>query len=98
VLFRSELTRAALALAGDLCGGRLAVLHEGGYSHTYVPLCTLAVIEALAAVTSPWPDPALPRLLGARTRHEVGLDAERAIQAVLLTQCAYWSLTSAAGA
>ena len=36
------------ALADDLCGGRLAVIHEGGYAEAYVPFCGLAVVEALS--------------------------------------------------
>lgn len=86
------MARVALDLADECCGGRLVVVHEGGYSQTYVPACTLAVIEALAGVAAPWPDPALSRLLIARTRREVGLDAERAITAALDAQRAYWSL------
>ncbi len=85
-----ELTEAALALADECCGGRLVVIHEGGYSQIYVPACTLAVIEALAAAPTPWPDPALIRLLGVRTRREVGLDAERAIAAALAVQREFW--------
>lgn len=87
-----ELARAALALAEACCGGRLVVVHEGGYSQTYVPPCTLAVIETLAGVATPWPDPAMARLGGARTRREVGLDAERAIAEALGVQRRYWQL------
>jgi acetoin utilization deacetylase AcuC-like enzyme len=87
-----SMTETALALADECCGGRLVIVHEGGYSQTYVPVCTLAVIETLAGVTEPWPDPALNRLRQARTSREVGLDAERAIAAVLDTQRAFWSL------
>jgi acetoin utilization deacetylase AcuC-like enzyme len=87
-----EMTAFALTLADECCGGRLVVVHEGGYSQTYVPPCTLAVIEALAGVETPWPDPALPRLLQARTRREVGLDAERAIGEALAVQGRYWQL------
>jgi acetoin utilization deacetylase AcuC-like enzyme len=86
------MTDVALALADECCGGRLVVAHEGGYSQTYVPPCTLAVIEALAGVAVPWPDPALTRLLQARTRREVGLDAEQTLNGVLATQRQYWSL------
>jgi acetoin utilization deacetylase AcuC-like enzyme len=87
-----ELTEVAESLADEHCDGRLLIVHEGGYSQTYVPACTLAVIEALADVDTPWPDPALTRLLNARTRHEVGLDAERAIEAAIATQREFWKL------
>ena len=86
------MARVALALADECCGGRLVVVHEGGYSQTYVPACTLAVIEELVGVAAPWPDPAISRLRTARTGREVGLDAERAISTVQERQRAYWSL------
>ncbi|HEY8601973.1 MAG TPA: class II histone deacetylase [Thermomicrobiales bacterium] len=87
-----ELTEAVLALADDCCGGRLVVVHEGGYSQTYVPACTLAIVEAMAAVAEPWTDPALSRLLRTRTRREVGLDAEQAIASAIAVQRTYWTL------
>jgi acetoin utilization deacetylase AcuC-like enzyme len=85
------MTRFALDLADECCGGRLVVIHEGGYSQTYVPACTLAVIETLAGVSAPWPDPAVARLRTARTAREVGLDAERALAAVIDRQRIYWT-------
>lgn len=87
-----ELTTVALALADECCGGRLVVAHEGGYSPTYVPPCTLAVIEELAGIATPWPDPALARLQRARSHREVGLDAERALAEALDAQREFWSL------
>lgn len=87
-----EMTEVAEILADACCDGRLVIVHEGGYSQTYVPACTLAVVEALADVDAPWPDPALTRLLRARTRSEVGLDAERAIRAALAAQRDFWRL------
>ncbi|MGN6811967.1 MAG: class II histone deacetylase [Thermomicrobiales bacterium] len=85
-----DLAHTARLLANEVCDGRLAIIHEGGFSHSYVPYCTLAVIEELAGVTAPFRDPALPRLLKSRTRREVGLDAERAIAAALAAQRPYW--------
>ena len=87
-----ELTHAVKGLAAELCGGRLVVLHEGGYSQTYVPFCTLAVVEELAGVTDPYPDPAMARLGVARTRREVGLDGARALDEVVAAQRRYWRL------
>lgn len=87
-----NLAAAALTLADECCGGRLVVAHEGGYSPTYVPPCTLAVIEELAGVTSPWLDPALARLQRARSNREVGLDAEQALAEVVAAQHTFWSL------
>jgi acetoin utilization deacetylase AcuC-like enzyme len=52
------MTARMTAAAASLCGSRLVLCHEGGYSSTYVPYCGLAVIESLAgvrtAVVDPW--------------------------------------------
>jgi acetoin utilization deacetylase AcuC-like enzyme len=45
-----ELTRMMLDAADRLCGGRLVVEHEGGYSEELVPFCALAIVEALSGV------------------------------------------------
>lgn len=42
------LTRHAMELADRHCGGRLAVVHEGGYAEAAVPFCGHAVVETLA--------------------------------------------------
>lgn len=42
------LTRKLMMAADDLCGGRIAMTHEGGYSRAYAPFCGLAVMETLA--------------------------------------------------
>jgi acetoin utilization deacetylase AcuC-like enzyme len=44
------LTDRAVALAGELCGGRLVGVLEGGYSLLHVPLANLAILEGLAGV------------------------------------------------
>jgi acetoin utilization deacetylase AcuC-like enzyme len=42
-----QMTELLLEAAGRLCEGRLLLIHEGGYSETYVPFCGVAVLEAL---------------------------------------------------
>ena len=37
-----------LAVADDVCQGRLISVQEGGYSHVYAPFCWLAVVETIA--------------------------------------------------
>ncbi|GHA88788.1 class II histone deacetylase [Modicisalibacter luteus] len=44
----AEMTAQVQALADRLCQGRLVMIHEGGYSEGYVPLCGHAVIATLA--------------------------------------------------
>src|SRR3954463_14665473 len=54
----AALTDRVLAAAADLCGGRVVLCHEGGYSSGYVPYCGLAIVERLAdratGVVDPW--------------------------------------------
>jgi acetoin utilization deacetylase AcuC-like enzyme len=47
--FRALADRA-VALAGELCGGRLVATLEGGYSLLHVPLANLAILEGLAGL------------------------------------------------
>jgi acetoin utilization deacetylase AcuC-like enzyme len=51
-----ELTTRMMEAADRLCGGRLLLCHEGGYSPAYAPWCGLAVMETLAGLP-PTPDP-----------------------------------------
>ena len=51
-----EMTRELMAIAGEICGGKIVMTHEGGYSPTYVPFCGLAVIETLAGATTDMKD------------------------------------------
>ncbi|HYI20300.1 MAG TPA: histone deacetylase [Solirubrobacteraceae bacterium] len=49
------LTDRVVALADEVCGGRLVVMLEGGYSLMHLPLCNLAILEGLAGL-----DPIFP--------------------------------------
>ncbi|MEI3865716.1 class II histone deacetylase [Microbacterium sp. CCNWLW134] len=42
-----EFTRRMMMLADELCGGRLVVAQEGGYSPLHSPFCGTAVVHAL---------------------------------------------------
>lgn len=42
-----DLTRRVIELAEELCGGRLVIAQEGGYSPLYTPICGAAVVAAL---------------------------------------------------
>ena len=61
MLASAETFRAMTALvksaAETLCGGRLVLAHEGGYSEVYVPFCGHAAIAELAASAITAPDP-----------------------------------------
>ena len=47
-----RLTRAMMEVASEVCQGRLAMTHEGGYSVPLVPFCGLAVMEELSGTTT----------------------------------------------
>ncbi len=51
------LTARVMAAADQLCGGRLVLVHEGGYSEVHVPFCGHAVLEELSGSTRHVPDP-----------------------------------------
>ncbi|MBC6462336.1 class II histone deacetylase [Actinomadura sp. HBU206391] len=57
------LTLRLMEVAEEVCDGRIAMSHEGGYSPVYVPFCGLAVMEALAG-EEPFTDPFLPVVSG----------------------------------
>ena len=52
-----EMTRLVKRTADALCGGRLVVVHEGGYAESAVPFCGLAIIETLSGVRTEVVDP-----------------------------------------
>lgn len=54
------MARMTLDLADEICGGRVVMLHEGGYSTAYVPNCGLAVLEEMAGMRTACADPFLP--------------------------------------
>ncbi|PQV56443.1 acetoin utilization deacetylase AcuC-like enzyme [Defluviimonas denitrificans] len=51
------MTRKMMQVAEDLCDGKLILVHEGGYSETYVPFCGHAVIEEMSGTAIRVPDP-----------------------------------------
>jgi acetoin utilization deacetylase AcuC-like enzyme len=52
-----QMTRQLMQAADALCGGRLVLVHEGGYSEVYVPFCGHAVLEELSGAPVTAPDP-----------------------------------------
>ncbi len=53
------LMQQTMILADDVCGGRVMVAHEGGYSEAYVPFCGHALMEALSGQSTKVVDPVL---------------------------------------
>ncbi len=52
-----EMAERLVALAGEVCGGKIVFSHEGGYSPVHVPFCGLAVLEALTGRDTGVADP-----------------------------------------
>jgi acetoin utilization deacetylase AcuC-like enzyme len=52
----ADLTRRLMDAADRHCGGRLVMIHEGGYSDQYTPYCGLRIVETLSGLTSPVDD------------------------------------------
>ena len=57
------LTQRLMQAADDLCGGRLVMVHEGGYSEAYVPFCGHSIMETLSGETTEVVDPFLDFIL-----------------------------------
>jgi acetoin utilization deacetylase AcuC-like enzyme len=76
------MARATKLLAEELCDGRVVAFLEGGYSLDHLPLCTLAIVEALAGLTPSWErDPLeldVPVVLGDDARRAVDAAARAA--------------------
>ena len=54
----------AKSAAGELCEGKVAMTHEGGYSPAHVPFFGLDVIEELSGINTGVEDPFQPSLSG----------------------------------
>ncbi|WP_164155417.1 class II histone deacetylase [Sandarakinorhabdus rubra] len=52
-----SISRQLMAVADEVCTGRLVFSHEGGYNPWYVPFCGVAVMEALCGSNNVIEDP-----------------------------------------
>jgi acetoin utilization deacetylase AcuC-like enzyme len=59
-----SLTKKLMAVADEICDGRLVMCHEGGYSASTVPFFGLAVMEELSGISTGVEDPFAPMLDG----------------------------------
>ena len=64
------LTARLMEVADEVCDGRLAMCHEGGYSAPTVPFFGLAVMEQLSGISSGTDDP-FQEILGGLGGHEL---------------------------
>ena len=78
------MTGRLMKAADTLCGGRLVLCHEGGYSSAYVPYCGLAIVQRLAGVDTGVADPWLAdtrrvRWLPLRAHEAAAIDAAASV-------------------
>ncbi len=71
------MTERVMALADELCGGRLVMAHEGGYSEVHVPFCGHEVLRLMAGSAIVAEDPLEPRFRAQQPRG-AALDFHRA--------------------
>jgi acetoin utilization deacetylase AcuC-like enzyme len=78
------MTRMLIDAADRLCGGRLMMSHEGGYSATYAPYCGLAVLEEMSGIRTHVNDPWAPLMAdwgqqGLQPHQSAAIDAAAAL-------------------
>jgi acetoin utilization deacetylase AcuC-like enzyme len=86
------MTRMMVEVAEEFCGGRLVVLHEGGYAPTYAPYCGLAIVEELCGERSGIVDDLAPFSAQLRPSLEVDPSTEHAVREIVEFQRRYWNL------
>ncbi len=87
------LTQAVIDAAQVSAGGRLVIAQEGGYSESYGPYCTFAIIATLAGETGLIQDPIAARGFDRNTTSTVvNAAAEEALAAIMNVQKQYWSV------
>lgn len=59
-----DLVAALMTVADEVCGGRIVMTHEGGYSAASVPFFGLAVLETLSGISTAVQDPFQPMIDG----------------------------------
>lgn len=53
----ADMTRLTMKVADEMCGGRLVLVHEGGYAEAVVPFCGVATMEELSGIKTEVEDP-----------------------------------------
>ncbi|MEH7525806.1 class II histone deacetylase [Bacillus sp. JJ1503] len=84
-----KMTAIMKEIADKHCNGRIVACHEGGYSASYVPFCTLRIIEELCEIDSGVED---PFVIG---NHELPTSVtsyqKEAIDKVIKLQSSFWT-------
>jgi acetoin utilization deacetylase AcuC-like enzyme len=79
-----DMTRKLMTAADELCGGRIVMSHEGGYSASTVPFMGLAVLETLSGVRTDVVDPFVEVIggmayQGLQSHQEAAIEASAAL-------------------
>jgi acetoin utilization deacetylase AcuC-like enzyme len=89
------MTRRLRDLADEVCGGRLVIAQEGGYSEIYAPYCSAAIGEGLCdGLDGPNPveEPYGARAESMPASRSIGLDAQRALDDAVEAHRRFWKL------
>lgn len=65
------MTRQVMQAADELCGGRLVMAHEGGYSEVHVPFCGHAVLQEMSGSANDAGDALGARIAGQQASAEM---------------------------
>jgi acetoin utilization deacetylase AcuC-like enzyme len=87
------MTRMLLEVAEECSGGRMTMLHEGGYAPTYAPYCGLAIIEELCGERTAIVEPLAKYSARLRPTWDLDPTTARAIDEIVEFQQRYWRLT-----
>jgi acetoin utilization deacetylase AcuC-like enzyme len=87
------MSRVMQKLAAKVCGGRLVLAQEGGYSEPYAPYCTMAIFEALLGKVTGIEEPLDPERVALWPPvHELTDDQRSAIDRVRTHQSQFWKM------
>jgi acetoin utilization deacetylase AcuC-like enzyme len=80
-----------VAVAGEVCDGRLLSVQEGGYSHVYAPFCWLSIVATLAGAERQ-PDPYEPFIASQPCCREHEPWQREALEETIRVLRPYWPL------
>lgn len=88
-----RMTQALMDVADRHCEGRVVILQEGGYSETYGPYCTLAIVETLAGTRTNTPEPSpVERIQRQPHYHTVNAAGEEALARIQAQAGKHWAV------
>jgi acetoin utilization deacetylase AcuC-like enzyme len=87
------MTRKMQQLADSVCGGKLVLAQEGGYSEPYAPYCTMAIFEQLVGHLTGIEEPLDPvRVSKWPALNEISNDQRDMLDRIRAHQSQFWKL------